>query len=384
MKHADDGGRWGAMTTTNEVKPYTAEDVENLRRSVNDVRNHPPTPRVVRRLLATLDERTRERDEARADAARGDGLEAMARDEADRMLRSACDLRDALDSVAAVLGVDTSTDADTEARACVAEVAALREEVDRLRKRCAALEAERDTGGAEALKREREAALHVTQEAVRLQDEVAAIARERNLAEVKYADALKQYRKTINDLNEAEEARAAAERRAEEVRAAALEEAARLCDAGAASDQARADDLQSREEYEAAAVWDNSASTFREASRRIRALDTTHPPQQQTPAPADDACTTCGTDQRGRTHLHHEECIEALRSRVRELEERLAYGVTRARWVRDAGRDTPNERSAINGVLEWGGETERWLAALPSQEQPAADHPSRGEEVDCG
>lgn len=53
--------------------------------------------------------------------------------EAERMLRSACDLRDALDSVAGALGVDTSTDADTEARACVAAVVALREEVERLR-----------------------------------------------------------------------------------------------------------------------------------------------------------------------------------------------------------------------------------------------------------
>lgn len=115
-------------------------------------------------------------------------------------------------------------------------------------------------------------------------------------------------------------ARAAAERRAEEARAAALEEAARVCDAGAGRDQARADDLEQREDYEAAHVWDNSATTFREAARRIRVLAAPHPPQQQTPAPAD-RCLVCEHKDLDLSVSDREN--EALRSRVRELEGRL-------------------------------------------------------------
>lgn len=160
---ADEGPQ--RSTNAGDVKPYTDEEIEGLRR----LRSGNSASVVhLNRWLATLDERTRERDEAREDARehhldacrlaiesqeRGaevatlrERLAAVEQErnaeahaasnhaaEAERMLTSACDLRDALDSVAGHLGVDTNTDAEAEARACVSAIAALREEVERLR-----------------------------------------------------------------------------------------------------------------------------------------------------------------------------------------------------------------------------------------------------------
>lgn len=230
-----------------DVKPYTDEEIATWSSLIT-------LSDVERRLLATLDERTRERD---------------------ALYRERHDLTDRVD------------DLRSEAASLRERLSVVERERDEARREAEVLSDNCHDGECRACPRchdRAEAAfLREQQEAASLREEVARL-RERVVNAERCADAehdmaIEAHNRSIDH----KQARAAAERRAEEARDAALVQAMEDCDAVSAAEGGSADALACRRRIQ---------------RRRSRA---THPPQQQTPAPADDE-------------------VERLRERVEQFE----------------------------------------------------------------